>query len=653
MNCIVIGNCQSVTFANTAGRMVPGATFRHHETSSLNEDFGKILAKADVAFVQPNIYDRLPANAFGKTRIIRFPRCSFSGFHPDIMYLHYDGRRCISHASHHSALIFGAWWHGLDQEQTAGLFNGETFERLRFPRHFEASKKGLLDEWALCGLNGEKEFERWMGLPEPFMLTMNHPTLEVMIDAAKATLLHNGFKIAENFSPPYHHLLDFATMPVYPDIASRYGQTGSIHFISNKVEGVRQSYDIQTFIAKCFDLYGKKAREKFSAEKVTQGIYNEFFSKIPKNAAAVGTGYNRHPYRNLPSHQKWRKSFTDFEISDVDPVVDCGFKIQATDKVATAGSCFAQHLAKALERSGLCYYAPEAGDRELGYGLYSARYGNIYTPAQLNQLLDRAYGRFEPVDTAWHKGDGTFVDPFRPEIPQVTAATMADVAEDRAAHFGYVREVFEKMDYFVFTLGLTEAWRSRIDGAVFPLAPGVAAGAMDPDKYEFVNFGVTETTADLSAAIRKIREVNPGVKIILTVSPVPLMATYVPRHVLLSTTYSKSVLRVAAEEIRMNFPDVHYFPSYEIITGSYNRGAYYKKDYRTVTQEGVNHVMKLFLKHGTSVHDSEDEQMRRIREDYDIFCAEEMLDAGDNTPLKAPGLFRRVLEMATVRKKKN
>lgn len=631
---------------------MPAATVRHHETSSLKEDFGKILAGADVAFVQPHIYNSLPGEVFEKTRVIRFPRCSFSGFHPDIFFLHYEGKRCVSHASHHSALIFGGWWHGLDQEQTAGLFNGETFKRLKFPRHFEASEKGLFEEWALCGLDVGKEFERWMASPEPFMLSMNHPNLEVMIDATKATLLHHGFEIAEDFSPPYHHLLDFATMPVYPDLASRYGKTGSFDFISNKVDGVSQSYDLPTFIAKCFDLYGKKVREKFSAEKVTQGIYNEFFSEIPKKAAVHGPPRNKHPYRNLPSHQNWRKSFTDFKIPEVDPVVDCKFKIQATDKVATAGSCFAQHLAKALEQSGLCYYAPEAGDRALGYGLYSARYGNIYTPAQLNQLLDRAYGRFEPVDTAWDKGDGTFVDPFRPEVPMAAAATVADVAEDRVAHFGYVREVFEKMDYFVFTLGLTEGWRSRIDGAVFPLAPGVAAGAMDPERYEFVNFGVAESAADLAAAIRKIREVNPGVKIILTVSPVPLMATYVPQHVLLSTTYSKSVLRVVAEETCMNFPDVHYFPSYEIITGNYNRGSYYKKDYRTVKQDGVDHVMRLFLKHGTSVLNSEDEQMRQIREDYDIFCAEEMLDAGESTPAQPPGLFRRALEMASTWKKK-
>ena len=61
---------------------------------------------------------------------------------------------------------------------------------------------------------------------------------------------------------------------------------------------------------------------------------------------------------------------------------------------------------------------------------------------------------------------------------------------------------------------------------------------------------------------------------ILTVSPVPLVATAAGKHVLVATTYSKSVLRVACEEVCQKAADVMYFPSYEIITGNYNRGSY-------------------------------------------------------------------------------
>ena len=49
------------------------------------------------------------------------------------------------------------------------------------------------------------------------------------------------------------------------------------------------------------------------------------------------------------------------------------------------------------------------------------------------------------------------------------------------------------MDVFIFTLGLTEAWRERESGSVLPVAPGVVAGEYDPNAVKFVNFGFRQT----------------------------------------------------------------------------------------------------------------------------------------------------------------
>ena len=51
-----------------------------------------------------------------------------------------------------------------------------------------------------------------------------------------------------------------------------------------------------------------------------------------------------------------------------------------------------------------------------------------------------------------------------------------------------VREVFETCDVFVFTLGLTEGWVSTLDGAVYPLAPGVAGIGPQADAYALREF---------------------------------------------------------------------------------------------------------------------------------------------------------------------
>jgi hypothetical protein len=83
--------------------------------------------------------------------------------------------------------------------------------------------------------------------------------------------------------------------------------------------------------------------------------------------------------------------------------------------------------------------------------------------------------------------------------------------------------------------------------------------------------------------------------VILTVSPVPLVATASGRHVLTATTYSKSVLRVAAGEITAKDLRVNYFPAYEIVTGPQAPETFFERDRRNVSREAIDVVMGAFL----------------------------------------------------------
>lgn len=310
----------------------------------------------------------------------------------------------------------------------------------------------------------------------------------------------------------------------------------------------------------------------------------------------------KNPYSDLPDYAFWKRSVSSLNMNAVDPVVSAPFIINLGEKIATAGSCFAQHISRTLTSEGYDYLVTEnspqsAGAVDDGYGVFPARFGNIYTVRQLLQLFLRAYGLFHPVDVVWTRKDGRFVDPFRPRVQEVGFGSRDEVDLDRIEHFKAVREMFEQSNVFVFTLGLTEGWVSDVDGAVFPIAPGVVASPEIPDSISFHNFSVREMEKDLSRFIGLLRDVNPTVKIILTVSPVALVATYEPRHVLVSTCYSKSALRVVAEEASQAHPNVAYFPSYEVITSAYAHSEYFEDDLREVRPEGVAHVMRLFKQH--------------------------------------------------------
>lgn len=311
-----------------------------------------------------------------------------------------------------------------------------------------------------------------------------------------------------------------------------------------------------------------------------------------------------HPYRDLPDYCFWSRSMPSLHPGRIDPVTRSDF-ITASDKVATIGSCFAQHISRKISELGLNYYVVEPGPADASpadrlkenYGVFSARYGNVYTVRQCLQLFDRAFEAFTPTEDAWEHPDGGYVDPFRPQISPSPFATVEDLREDRARHLRAVRDMFTGSNWLVFTLGLTEAWRSTLDGSVYPTAPGVAGGRFDEARHEFVNFGIDDVRRDLHALIEKLRNINPTVKILLTVSPVALAATFERRHVLTSTVLSKSILRVAAEEAQQTFEDVIYFPSFEIITSAASCGRYYDDDLRQVNRIGVDHVMRVFEHH--------------------------------------------------------
>lgn len=308
-----------------------------------------------------------------------------------------------------------------------------------------------------------------------------------------------------------------------------------------------------------------------------------------------------HPYKKQTPKAFWKRVISPFHPMDIGDWYQKRFDFEG-QKIATAGSCFAQHIGRNLRNFGYDYLDaepapkgfPEAQKLDFGYEMYSARYGNVYTSRQLLQLLKRALGQFVPQEQAWQKGEG-LVDPFRPTIEPEPFSSMAELEVMRKYHLEAVAELFHKADIFVFTLGLTEAWLSRADGAAFPLCPGTSGGRFDPDAYAFRNLTAAEVRADMEEVITILRRINPKIRLFLTVSPVPLMATATQMQVAVATSYSKAVLRTVAGELYDSHDFIDYFPSYEIITSPFMKGYFFQPDAREVSPHGVDHVMRVFF----------------------------------------------------------
>lgn len=637
----VIGNCQARPLSDYLAAMLPNATFLPGFSREINTGIISLdeLVTADTLIVQTVMEKRVRAalqQAGIEREVILCPTVYFTGFHPDCVFVR-GPKGLISTPLHNSnsAIAFAAWKVKLPVHEAITLFNESSYRRLGYFDYLQLAMAELASDAEECDLDLAAEQASWMR-SAPFMHTPNHPKPIVLAGLARALVKKLGEQPALRFPEGLipDQLTTHMIWPIYPELAQSFGCDGE--YIFKPPSGKRAygdkltAYSLESFVSASYDVYNQYDPADLQCSRLDDQRYAELIDNHAKRQSA--SSGRSHPYRGLPDRQFWRKGVSSVRMEDFDPVTPPMKRIGRNDRIATAGSCFAQHIAKALSTSGYNYFVAEQGPADeterlhRQFGTFSARYGNIYTAAQLNQLFDRAAGAFQPEDMAWTRSDGSLVDPFRPRVEPDGFHDVESLLRDRDAHFASVNEMWRSLDVFVFTLGLTESWQAVSDGAVFPLAPGVVGGEMDTAKYRFHNYSAAEIVVEMTQFFKKLRSVNASARVILTVSPVPLEATYAPNHVLTSTTYSKAALRVAAEELSAAHDWVEYFPSFEIITGNFNRGRYFGEDLREVTPEGVSHVMKLFLKHFTVGTASPVAAARsETREGQAVICDEEAL----------------------------
>lgn len=312
----------------------------------------------------------------------------------------------------------------------------------------------------------------------------------------------------------------------------------------------------------------------------------------------------KNPYSDLPNSAFWKTGVAQENPYAIEGIYKKKFKIPPKAKIATAGSCFAQHISRHLKKNGYNVLdveppppgLPENQHQKFGFSMYSARYGNIYTVRQLLQLAQEVAGEWSPQNYIWEK-NGKFYDALRPAVEPEGLDSPEEVAENRQYHVSKVKELFESLDLFIFTLGLTEMWVHKESGTVYPTAPGTLVGDFDEQLYEFQNAKFSDIIKDFNQFQRVLKKIRCGkpFKCLLTVSPVPLTATASGKHILVSTIYSKSTLRSVAGQLSANQAHIDYFPSFEIVTNPKQGPKSFQENLRSVREDIVENVMQHFF----------------------------------------------------------
>src|SRR5438477_4134515 len=279
------------------------------------------------------------------------------------------------------------------------------------------------------------------------------------------------------------------------------------------------------------------------------------------------------------------------------PAISPGFKMQREDKIFAIGSCFARGVELALIGQKMDVLSRTAefdsfpsmnGELPLGF---TNKYNTFSIHNELRWALDPAaeFPRHSLVDL----GNGIFYDPHTNPALQLTG--LEETIRRREIMQMVTRRI-SQCRVVIITLGLVEVWRDNIANVfINRLIPDMLRSY--PDRYELHLTNFVENLSNLERLHGLLSQFgHEDVQIVVTVSPVPLQATFSGEDVVIANTYSKSVLRTVAQEWAAAHKNVHYFPSYEIVQNS-DRLATWEEDLRHVKGEVASHIMRLFLRH--------------------------------------------------------
>ena len=272
--------------------------------------------------------------------------------------------------------------------------------------------------------------------------------------------------------------------------------------------------------------------------------------------------------RRAHNFQKWQVWPGSFENPPVDgnfPVPEAGrFIISKLTPVASMGSCFAREIKRRLIQRDYNYITEETYHPATIHA--SAAWERVYSTHCLRQIFEYTFAPWSPDLRWWIAPKSKQIqDPYRRVI---LYDSLEEAEKDFARHRKHSRKVLQQAEVLILTLGLTEIWEDTIDGSVIsvPAGPYVNEGG-DMSRYHFRVSRYEENLQNLERIYDIMAAINSDCKILITVSPVNLWATFRQDvDVISASCNSKATLRAVADEFTERHENVFYFPAFEMAT---------------------------------------------------------------------------------------
>ena len=214
------------------------------------------------------------------------------------------------------------------------------------------------------------------------------------------------------------------------------------------------------------------------------------------------------------------------EFRTIVDIPDPGFRIGPCEELLFVGSCFAAEIGHRFQ--------------EEGFPVVVNPFGTMYNPASILHSLERIM--YSP---------SSFL------LPPSSIKTV------------------------FLTLGTNHVYRLKSTGEIVDNCEKRPAALFQEEELS-----VDTCTDYLMQAVTLLRQVNPDIRIVLTVSPIRYR-----KYGYHASQLSKATLLLAVEKIRVNLcQSVAYFPTYEIVNDELRDYRFYKPDMLHPSDQAVEYI---------------------------------------------------------------
>ena len=259
-------------------------------------------------------------------------------------------------------------------------------------------------------------------------------------------------------------------------------------------------------------------------------------------------------------------------------------KITYSDKIFLVGSCFTEHIGNSLD--------------EMKFNVMQNPHGILFDPASVvNSLVSYVENKQYDENDLFQLNEvwNSWEHHSRFSALDAKDAVSSINQSQQAAH-----EFLKHADWIIVTLGSSFSYRLRKDltpadvygkanGPFLPVANCHRAPAGWFSKHLME---IEETITLLDTCYHRLKQFNPRLKILFTVSPVRHL-----RDGVVENNRSKARLIEAVHHITGKFDNLFYFPAYELVIDVLRDYRFFDKDFAHPNYMATTYVLEQFAEY--------------------------------------------------------